>query len=120
MTTTRRGSFQFGALALCAAMAVVPPGCKSPMERSAEQKLRDELLNSNRRYREVIADGGLNEVWRDKSDTVAKIPEERIKELDDVSSPEVLSKLPLDTGGDLEDNKNSNTVNLTLARAIQL
>ncbi len=94
--------------------------CASPLERSLEQKLREELLATNAGYRQAVAAGPVVELSRTPSDTLADIDPARQEELNRTSGPEAYRTGEMELEADLLGKTDSPMVGMTLKRALQL
>lgn len=95
-------------------------GCIGPMERTAEQELRDQLLASHRAYREAVAAGPVIEIQRPASETEQELSEERRKQLDRSSGPVSYQSDALQLGSDLLGETTESGVAMSLLEAVQL
>lgn len=102
------------------ALLLLPQGCKGPLERSAEQQLRESVLASNKAYTSAIAGSPVIELKRSPSSVETELTPERRAELERMSGPSAYAKEPLDVGSDLLGVDKSPTVGMTLQRAIAL
>ena len=101
-------------------LVAVVAGCRSPLERSLEQGLREQLITTNREYRQAVAAGPVIELSREPSDVEQKLPPERRAELDGLSGPDAYDQDTMKLGADLLGDRDPNTVAMSLNRAIQL
>ena len=96
-------------------------GCASPLDRTSEQALRDQLLTAHRRQLEAVAGAPVVEVERTPSDVERQLEEEgRIEELDAMSGPSAYTDPLLDIGEDLLGQDEPEVARITLQRAIEL
>ena len=106
-------------VSICIATAFLA-GCVSPVSRSAEQELRETLLNSHRQFTREIARGEVR-TQREPSAVERELRrrEGAIEELDEASGIDSYQDQPLDLGPDLEGEAEVETVGMTLQHAIQ-
>jgi outer membrane protein TolC len=108
-------------LLLCAVVvAIFLWGCKSPLERSLEQDLREQLFASQRAYLQAVEGSPQQELVRSQSDTELKLSPERRDELDQLSGVGAYEARPLELSSDLMGQTQTQTVSMTLERAIQM
>ena len=95
--------------------------CSSPLQRSAEQQLRESLLGSHRAFLESVAGSGDVEIRRETSEVEDSMSDTRLAEVDRMSGMESYENNAVDTGLNLrgEDDDDS-LVELSLQRAIAL
>ena len=106
-------------------------GCRNPLARTLEQETREQLLASQRAYREAIAVGEKKvefETQRPDSEVEKFLRETKIpnkdttllEEVDKISGPTSYRPEDFDPGRDLLGNASAQTVAMTLQRAIEL
>ncbi len=103
-----------------AVLAVALLGCQSPLERTTEQQLRDELIQSYRSQVAAVAAGPVIELQRDNSDVIANLSPERRAELEQMSGIGAYQDTPLDVGANLLGSKDNQVVQISLQQAIDL
>ncbi|MEQ9460591.1 MAG: TolC family protein [Phycisphaeraceae bacterium] len=106
-------------LAACLLFSGGLGGCVSPMDRDAEQALREAVLNSHRAQLETVMGAPVTEVRRDESDVTAEMTDERLEELDELSGVEAYADDPLEVGPDLIGRLDGARVRMTLRQAIE-
>ena len=104
------------ALGLAAGSVALLAGCAGPLERTAEQELREQLLASNRAYLEAVTPGPVIELSRRPSEVERELSEDRREKLDQMSGPLSYQDKPLDLGPDLLGHDDQPTVALSLQR----
>ncbi|MEX0776607.1 MAG: TolC family protein [Phycisphaeraceae bacterium] len=108
-------------IALCtAASLLVAAGCASPLERSAEEAMREQLLASHRRYVSSVAAGPVIEVSRPPSEVERELTPERTAELDHMAGPDSYRGQTMRLGPDLQGNSETDMAGISLRRAIEL
>jgi outer membrane protein len=90
-------------------------GCQSPLERTSQQHLREQLIASHRSQLAAVAGSPMIEVARAPSDVELKLPPQRREELDRTSGPQAYdSRAPLDLGESLFGETVSPAVQMSL------
>lgn len=105
-----------GAAAVCLALA----SCAHPLERTAQEELRESLLASHRAYLQSVADAGVIQIQRDPSEVEQRLSSERIEQLDQISGVQAYEEEPLQLGSDLLGRTGAQAVELSLRRAVEL
>lgn len=107
-------------VALAAALAFVG-GCASPLDRDLEAQLREELILSQKAYREAVAAGGVIEISRPQSE-VEKFLIDRnlIEKTDKLGGIDSYKGVEPDTGKDLTGELKGKSVAMSLQRAVEL
>jgi len=97
-------------------------GCSSPMERTIEQQLRDQLAASQRQYIQESAKASTVRVSRAPSEVENELSDERRAELDKISGPTAYQNAPFVLGSSLtgQTQEETATVAMTLQQAIHL
>lgn len=95
-------------------------GCVSPFQAETEDELRERLLSANRAYLQAVSAGPVIELSRPPSDVETELTNKRRTELDKMSGPSAYTDQPLDLGPDLMGDEETQTVGMTLQRAIHL
>ncbi len=109
------------ATAIALGVALFVAGCKSPLERSMERALREQLVSQHRAYLKAVAAGPVIEIRHVPSIVEKKLVEEgRIGELDRMSGPTAYEQQPLELGPDLTGQEEAETVRMTLQQVIHL
>ena len=95
-------------------------GCTSPMDRTAEQELRETLMQSHRQFTRAIARGEIT-TEREPSAVEQELRrrEGLIEQLDERSGIDALRDQPLELGPDLEGAIEAEKARLSLQQAIQ-
>jgi outer membrane protein TolC len=104
--------------ALLVALGVA--GCTNPMDRSAEQRLRESVRNSHRAYLEAVAASPNIEISREQNRVETELTPERREALEAIGGPNAHRDKPLELGPDLRGRELTDTVAMTLQRAVQL
>ena len=107
-------------IAFVASSALVASGCKSPLYRSGEEELRDQLISSYRTEIEAVSTAPVIELSRVPSDVVEELTPERENELNKISGIEAYQDDDLIVGQNLLGDENQEVVRLTLQKAIEL
>jgi outer membrane protein len=108
-------------LALGLALAAIPgAGCTNPMDRSAEQRLRESVRASHLAYLNAVAASPNIEIRREFSRVEGELTPERRAELEDIGGPIAHRTQVLELGPDLRGRDTTDTVSMTLQRAVQL
>ncbi len=95
-------------------------GCASPLEKTTQEALRRELVQSHRRYLEAVAAGPVIELGRAPSPVEQSLREEGlIDRLDEVSGPQAYQDAQLDLGPDLLGDVQTPVVTVTLQQVLQ-
>lgn len=96
-------------------------GCNSPLSRTLEQELHEQLVLSQRAYREAIAAGPVIEMTRPDSQVEKFLIEKKLLEQTDrLGGPTSYQGVELETGRDLLGETKTKSVSMTLQRAIEL
>lgn len=94
--------------------------CRHPLQRTAEQALRDRLLATHRAYHDALIDAPMIELEREPSDVEQRLAESgRVGQLDTMSGPTAYSDQPLQLGTDLFGETDSPTLTISLVKAIE-
>lgn len=110
-------------LPLCALAAAAITGCAGPMERSANEALREQMLATHRAMIGDLAAGPVIEIKRPPSeveDDLRAIKPDWIEQLDKTSAPDAIARQDMDLGPDLLGEAKTPVVQFTLKRAIEL
>lgn len=106
---------------LVVAPVVLAAACSSPLDRSAEDALRDEVIAAHRRQFGQNAANPVIEVRRTASEVEQQLENEgRIEQLDTMSGPTAYRQEELQPGEDLLGRAEPEVVEITLERAIEL
>lgn len=95
-------------------------GCVHPLSRDMEQALHDQLLGTQRAYRDALRDARSLELTRPANLVTEDVPEERRRELEAMSGQAANRETPLDVGPDLTGRPTSKMVAMSLQRALEL
>ena len=105
----------------CLIAASITAGCVSPLARTMEQELHEQLVLSQKAYREAIAAGPVIEMSRPDSQVEKFLQEKNLLEqADQLGGPTSYGGIELDTGRDLMGDSKTKSVSMTLQRAIEL
>jgi len=108
-------------IGVAVAMAAGAAGCTNPLARSLEEQLHEELMASQRAYREAIAAGPVIELQRPEGQVESLLRKQNLLEqADSRGGPRSYSAATLDAGRDLMGDTKTKTVAMTLQRAIEL
>ena len=88
-------------VAVILAAVALAAGCTHPLNRTLEQALHEQVISSQRAYREILQPQTMIETTRPESDLDAEMDEERRRSLDEMSGPSAYDGKPLDLGPDL-------------------
>lgn len=94
-------------------------GCKGPLERTAEQELREHLVSLNRQHLEMLGDPQPVTITRPASDVERRLSQDRLKELDDMSAPALYTEKDLPLGPTLTGATDAQQVSMSLMQAIR-
>ncbi|MCE9589759.1 MAG: TolC family protein [Planctomycetes bacterium] len=105
-----------------AALALWPAGCASPLERSTERELRDELINSHRAFIKALAASPVVEIKRQPSAVEADLRKQpdRMEQLNKMGGPAAYEGKKLELEKDLMGRDDTPSVSMTLRHAIEL
>src|SRR5690606_35891334 len=93
--------------------------CVSPLSRTLEQELHEQLILSQKAYREAIAAGPVIELSRPESQVEKFLTEKNLLEqADRLGGPSSYQGVELETGRDLMGDSKTKSVSMTLQRAI--
>jgi len=118
---TRNGHRHHRNLLPLSAAALLLAGCTNPLERSSEQALREELINSHRAFIKAVADAPVIEVTRTPSEVEEALrnnPQRRAT-LDKMGGPTAYEGSKMDLEADLLNQRDTPGVSMTLRRAIE-
>ena len=101
-------------------LGLLAAGCISPLERTIEDALREQVKSSQQMYKEVLADSPMIEVTRRPSEVELDLTPERRAELDQIGGPKAYEGAVLDVGTDLMGGPTTKTVRLSLREAVQM
>lgn len=105
----------------CLIALTLTAGCVSPLSRTLEQELHEQLVLSQKAYREAIAAGPVIELSRPDSQVEKFLIEKNLLEqADRLGGPTSYQGVELDTGRDLMGDTKTKSVSMTLQRAIEL
>lgn len=99
---------------------VVLGGCPSPLTRTTDEQLRDQMLNSYRRQIGAIAEGPIIELQHGQSSVLDDLETDQLEELEQMSGWRTYEDMPLELGPDLEGSTDPQVVEITLQRAVEL
>ncbi len=94
-------------------------GCAGPLDRTLEDRLREDLVGSNRAYLQAVAAGPVVELSRPPSDVETELSNERRTQLDRMSGPAAYQKDELRLGADLLGKANTDLVVMNLREVIR-
>jgi outer membrane protein TolC len=106
-----------------AAMLLPLAGCKSPLERSLEEEMHEQLRLSQKQYRDAISAGQVYEMQPRSSPVEQYLDSPKVKmlqEADRLGGPDSYKGVPLELGRDLLNDTNVQMVAMSLRRAIEL
>ncbi len=98
--------------------ATLLTACASPMERDAQEAMRDQMLSSHRQYVTAAASGPVIELSRPPSEVEAGLSQERRDQLDAMSGVRSYESQTPKLGADLLGGREDNVVRLTLEQAV--
>ncbi len=101
-------------------LAILATGCISPLDRTLEQTLGDQVKASQRTYRDAAASSPMVEVERRPSEVEMKLTPDRRAELDRIGGPMAYENKELDLGSDLMGGTSVKTMKLSLREAVQM
>lgn len=102
------------------AVALIGASCTGPLERSAEEELREQLLSTSRSYIQAVQGGPQIELSREPSDVEAQLTDQRRAELDSLSGPASYVQEPLELGNDLMGEAETRSITLSLQQAVRI
>lgn len=106
-------------LLVCVALTAIT-ACRSPLERSREQALRDRLVATHRAYHDALLDAPSIQLEREPSDVEQRLAASgRVAQLDAMSGPTAYGEQPLQLGTDLFGQTDSPTLTISLRKAIE-
>ena len=108
-------------VAVILAAVALAAGCTHPLNRTLEQALHEQVISSQRAYREILQPQTMIETTRPESDLDAEMDEKRRRSLDEMSGPTAYDGKPLDLGPDLLGRAGDDappTVAMSLRRAL--
>lgn len=103
-----------------ALLSTVLAGCTSPLSRTTEQELRDNLIASNRAYYNAVSGNAPVELTRKPSDVEKELTDQRKAELDRMGGPTSYGDTKPEYGVDLGGKDAAPTLGMSLQRAIHL
>jgi outer membrane protein TolC len=95
-------------------------GCQGPLDRTAEQELREQMLATHRQYMQAVAAGPIIECQRPPSEVDKDLTDARRAELDKLSGPGSYQGVQPEVGADLLGHAQVQTVGMSLRRAVEL
>ena len=107
-------------LCLAAVSGLWLAACQGPMERTAEQALRESMIASHRAHLAAVTGSQSVELSREPSDVETELSDDRRNELDEMSGMEAYQKIKPDPGIDLMGNDTVKSVRLSLQEAVAL
>lgn len=107
---------RIGALGIAGGVAF---GCGSPMDRSPEQAMREQLIAEYKQRLAQTADGGIVVLSREPGDVERKLTPARQEELDRLSGATAYANDPLVLGRDLQGRELVDVVELSRADAVR-
>lgn len=105
---------------MVAAWGLILASCASPLSQTPQNKLREQLVASNRAYLAALADGPTIEISRDPSEVERELSEDRRQQLDRMSGPISYEKNDINLGKNLLGEEDRPTVAISLRQAIHL
>lgn len=102
------------------AVSLIGASCTGPLERTAEEELREQLLSTSRSYIHAVQGGPQIELSREPSDVEAQLTDQRRAELDSLSGPASYVQEPLELGNDLMGEAETRSITLSLQQAVRI
>lgn len=94
--------------------------CTAPLDDTDEHALRQAMIADHRRRLKSTDQSQVRRIEREPSEVEKNLSPKRKQQLDQMSGPEGYTDEPLEMGGDLLGQEETDTVKLSLQRAIQL
>ena len=94
--------------------------CTAPLDDTDEHALRQAMIADHRRRLKSMDQSQVRRIEREPSEVEKNLSPKRKQQLDQMSGPEGYTDEPLEMGGDLLGQEETDTVKLSLQRAIQL
>lgn len=105
---------------IVSALALLATSCISPLERTLEQTLRDQVKASQRMYRDAAADSPMVHVTRQPTEVELQLTDERRAELDRIGGPAAYDDKQFDLGSNLMGSTTIRAVKISLREAVQM
>jgi outer membrane protein TolC len=102
------------------AAALVPAACTVPYEPTREKTLRQAMIAEHKRRLDAMGGSAVRRIEREPSEVEQELTSKRRQQLDQMSGPEAYTRESLDMGSDLLGNEKTDTVKLSLQRAVEL